>query len=48
MVSSAGGGTIDITGKGTGKASNQGDTEGARGRTDAVQVEGEGESKCRR
>jgi hypothetical protein len=44
-VDSADGRTIDVVGKGTSVVSNQGDTEGEGGQTDAVQVEGEGKGK---
>jgi hypothetical protein len=40
--------TVDVAGVGTSAASDQGDAEGARGRTDAVKVEGKGEGECRR
>jgi hypothetical protein len=46
VVGSSDGRTVDVAGVGTSAASNQGDAEGARGRTDAVKVEGKGEGEC--
>jgi hypothetical protein len=44
---SAGTRSVNIVGKGTGEASDQGDAKGVRGRAGAVQVEGQGEVESR-
>jgi hypothetical protein len=43
MVGSADGRTVDVAGKGTGAAGNEGNTEDIGGWTDTVQIEREGE-----
>jgi hypothetical protein len=40
--------TVDVAGKGTSEASDEGDAKGMRDRADTIQVERQGEGKCRR